>query len=295
MHLDLTDLRLFAMIAEAGSITAGGERAGLALASASARVRGMEEQVGVALLERVRRGVRLTPAGQALLHHARLMMHQVEQMRGELGEYAHGLKGHVRLLANTAAASEFLLELLAGFLRDHPNIDIDIDERPSPSVARDIGEGLADLGVAADHADFSGLERFPFRTDRLVLALPPAHPWAARQAMPFAESLGAEFIGLAGDSALHQHLVAHAARAGGRMRVRVRAQGLAVVCRMVAFGAGVAVVPETAVRRWAAPLRLASVRLTDAWAERRLFVVARRLDALSPQARQLADHLIGSA
>lgn len=294
MHLDLTDLRLFAMIVDTGSITAGGERAGLALASASARVRGMEEQVGVPLLERRRRGVRPTPAGLALLHHARLMMRQVGQMRGELSEYAHGLKGHVRLLANTAAASEFLPELLADFLAGHPNIDIDLDERPSVSVAHDVGEGMADLGVAADHADFSGLECFPFRSDRLVLALPRDHPWAAREEMPFAESLGAEFIGLAGDSALHQHLISHAARAGGRMRVRTRAYGLDVVCRMVSLGAGIAVVPETAVRRWGGQLPLASVLLTDSWAERQLSVVARCLDALPPQARQLADYLIGS-
>jgi DNA-binding transcriptional LysR family regulator len=295
MHLDLTDLRLFTMIIDAGSITAGGERAGLALASASARVRGMEDQVGVPLLERERRGVRPTPAGLALLHHARLMMRQVEQMRGELGEYSHGLKGHVRLLANTAAASEFLPQRLAGFLSRHPNIDIDLDERPSTSVARDVGEGLADLGIAADHADFAGLERFPFCTDRLVLALPPDHPWQTRHEMPFAEALSAEFVGLAGDSALNQHLTAHAARAGGRMRVRVRAYGLDTVCRMVALGAGLAVVPETAVRRWANQLDLASVRLTDSWADRQLFVVARRLDALPPQARQLAEHLIGGA
>jgi len=295
MHLDLTDLRLFTMIVDAGSITAGGERAGLALASASARVRGMEEQVGVPLLERERRGVRPTPAGLALLHHARLMTRQIEQMRGELGEYSHGLKGHVRLLANTAAASEFLPERLAGFLSLHPNIDIDLDERSSTSVARDVGEGLADLGVAADHADFAGLERFPFCADRLVLAVPHGHPWETRQEMPFAEALSAEFVGLAGDSALHQHLTAHATRAGGRMRVRVRAYGLDTVCRMVALGAGLAVVPETAVRRWANQLNLASVHLTDSWANRELFVVARRLDALPPQARQLAEHLIADA
>ena len=294
MHLDLTDLRLFMMIVDAGSITAGGQRAGLALASASARVRGMEEQVGVSLLERERRGVRPTEAGQTLLYHARLMMRQVEQMRGELSEYSHGLKGHVRLLANTAAASEFLPELLAGFLSSHPNIDIDLDERPSASVARDVGEGLADLGVAADHADLSGLQCFPFRSDRLVLALPPGHPWEAREEMAFAESLGTEFVGLASDSALQQHLITHAARAGGRMRVRVRAYGLDVVCRMVALGAGIAVVPETAVRRWASQLRLVSVRLTDSWADRQLFVIARRLDALPPQAQQLAAHLIAT-
>jgi DNA-binding transcriptional LysR family regulator len=153
MHLDLTDLRLFLLVAEAGSITGGAARAGLALAPASASVRGMEEQVGVPLLERGRRGVRPTPAGHALLHHARLVTRQMEWMRGDLGEYAHGLKGHVRLLANTAAAVEFLPPLLADFLVAHPNVDVDLDERPSIAVTQAVAEGLADLGVAADHAD----------------------------------------------------------------------------------------------------------------------------------------------
>ena len=131
MHFDLVDLRLFLHVAEAGSITAGAARSGLALASASARVRGMEEQAGVPLLERGRRGVEPTPAGRTLLHHARLVTGQMERMRGELGEYARGLKGHVRLLANTAAAAEYLPEILAAFLAANPSVDVDLDERPS--------------------------------------------------------------------------------------------------------------------------------------------------------------------
>ncbi len=293
MHLDLTDLRLFLLVAEAGSITGGAARAGLALASASARVRGMEEQVGVPLLERGRRGVRPTPAGRALLHHARLVTRQMEWMRGDLGEYAHGLKGHVRLLANTAAAVEFLPPLLAGFLVAHPNVDVDLDERPSIAVTQAVAEGLADLGVAADHADVTGLETYPFRTDRLVLVVPPGHSLAGHERLPFIEALGCDFIGLAGDSALHQHLLGHAIRAGGRMRVRARAHGVDVVCRMVALGAGIAVVPEAAARRCQEGYRLRLVQLEDGWAERRLLVVARHLTDLPPHARRLAAHLLG--
>ena len=68
----------------------------------------MEGQAGVALLERGRRGVQATPAARALLRHARLVMQQVEPMRGGLGEYARGSKGHACRLANTAAMAGFL-------------------------------------------------------------------------------------------------------------------------------------------------------------------------------------------
>ncbi len=290
MHFDLTDLSLFLHIAEAGSITAGAARSGLALASASTRVRGMEAQAGVALLNRDRRGVRLTPAGQALLHHARLVMQQVERMRGELGEYARGLKGHVRLLANTAAAAEFLPEALAAFLAAHPNVDVELDERPSTEVAHAVAAELADIGIAADHADLSGLESFPFRTDHLVLVVPPGHALDGRGRIAFAEALGCDFVGLSDDSALQRHVAGHAARAGGHMRLRVRVRGLGVACRMVALGAGVAVVPEAAAQRWHRDGALGFVRLEDPWAERRLVVVVRRLDTLSAHARRLVEH-----
>jgi DNA-binding transcriptional LysR family regulator len=291
MHFDLTDLRLFLHIVEAGSITGGAVHAGLSLASASARVRGMEDQAGVPLLERGRRGVEPTPAGIALLRHARLVTSQVERMRGEIGEYARGLKGQVRLVANTAAAAEFLPEILADFLQANPNVDVELFERPSSEVARAIVEGEADVGIAADHADLAGLEIRPFREDRLVLIVPAGHPLAGRGRIAFAEALGSEFVGLAGDSALGGHLAVHAVRAGGRMRMRVRVGGLDTTCRMVTLGAGIAVVPEAAARRWPA---LALVGLEDSWAERRLMVIVRQLDVLPSHARRLVESLVKS-
>ncbi|MBI0538404.1 LysR family transcriptional regulator [Roseomonas sp. KE2513] len=293
MHFDLTDLRLFLHVVEAGSITAGATRAGLALASASTRIRGMEEQAGVPLLERGRRGVGPTPAGRTLLRHARLVTGQMEQMRGEMGEYARGLRGCVRLLANTAAAAEFLPELLADFLRANPNVDVDLGERPSPEVARAVAEEEAEVGIAAGHADFSGLEALPFRTDRLVLITPLDHPLAGRGRVTLSETMDFEFVGLSDESALGGHLAGHAARVGGRMRTRVRVRGLDTTCRMVALGAGIAVVPEAAARRWDTQDTLAMVRMEDPWAERQLVVLVRRLDALSPHAGKLAEHLAG--
>ncbi|WP_022721733.1 LysR family transcriptional regulator [Rhodopseudomonas sp. B29] len=291
MHFDLTDLRLFLHVAEEGSITAGAGRSGLALASASARVRGMEEQAGVPLFERGHRGVELTSAGRTLLHHARLVTGQIERMRGELGEYARGLRSQIRVLANTAAAAEFLPETLAAFLAANPSIDVELEERSSHEVTQGVAEGLADIGIAADHANMTGLSVLPFRIDRLTLIVPCGHPLGGHDKVAFAEALGSEFVGLSDDSALGEHLAEHAARTGARVRMRVRVRGLDVACRMVALGAGVAVVPEAAAQRWRQDDRLVLVPLSDAWAERRLRVVVRRLDALPTHARRLVEHL----
>ena len=82
MRFDLTDLRLFRDVVETGSITRGAERSHLALASASARIRGMEALLDVPLLKRGRRGVQPTDAGRSLLDHARIVLQQIETMRG---------------------------------------------------------------------------------------------------------------------------------------------------------------------------------------------------------------------
>jgi molybdate transport repressor ModE-like protein len=155
IRFDLTDLRLFLHVADAASITHGATRANMTLASASERIRAMETALGAPLLERQRRGVRLTPVGSALVHHARIVTQQLETMRGELSDYAKGLRGHVRLLSNTVAIAELLPTPLASFLSTHPNIDVELEDRPSREIVRTIAEGRADSGIVTDAVDLA--------------------------------------------------------------------------------------------------------------------------------------------
>jgi DNA-binding transcriptional LysR family regulator len=295
MRFDLTDLRLFVHVAEAASITHGAARAHMALASASARIRGMEEALGAALLVRARRGVTPTPAGQALLHHARIVLQQVEHMRGELGAHARGLKGRVRLWSNTAALSEFLPDALGPWLAQHGNIDIDVQEQPSYAIAQAVAEGRADIGIVTDSADLTGLETFPFAIDRLVLVVPRGHRLARRGELAFREAARHDFVGLSPDSPLQEYIGRHGSRAAGPLKQRIHLRSFDAICRLVARGVGLGVVPETAARRCRHSMSITAVRLTDAWALRHLTICVRRLDALPVHARRLVEHLKGSA
>src|SRR5215210_4444580 len=159
MRFDLVDLQLFVAVAEMRSITNGAQRVHLALASGSERIKGLEEALGVSLLTRGRRGVELTPAGESLLDHARVVLHNVEAMRGDLAAFARGVKATVRFFANTSGLSEYLPKALAAFLAAHPRISIDVEERESADIARAIVIGAADLGLAAEHALADNIER----------------------------------------------------------------------------------------------------------------------------------------
>ncbi|MBF8758088.1 LysR substrate-binding domain-containing protein [Pseudomonas guariconensis] len=291
MHFDLTDLVLFRHTAECGNITAGARRSHLSLPAASARIRAMEASLGIALLERNRRGVLPTPAGQALLQHARLIGQQVERLQYDLAQYAQGQQGQVRLLCNTAALTEYLPELLAAYLSRHPGVSVDVQELPSLRIVQSITQGMADLGIISTAAPNEHLQTRPFRDDPLVLAMPIGHP-LAEQAMPtFVDSLAHGHVGLGANSALALYLEEQALREGRRMQVRVRAEGFDGVIRMVAGGAAVAVVPLASVRRWEGVLPLCWVAMSEPWANRQLLLCARDFEALPGYAAALVKQL----
>jgi molybdate transport repressor ModE-like protein len=291
MRFDLTDLSLFRHVVEAGSITHGAERAHLALAAASTRIRHMEDALGASLLVRSRGGVTPTQAGRTLLQHARTILGQAERLREELGAYAGGHAGQVRVLSNTNALTEFLPETLSSFLATHPNVSVDLEERLSDEIVGLIAEGVADIGVVAGTVDAGGLETYPYRSDRFVLVVAKDHSLAKRNRIAFSEVLEHNFVGLDRASALQRFLADKASRMGRSIRLRIQLRSFDGVCRLVERNVGVGIVPETTARWAARTMEIKAVALTDPWALRDLSICMRDYKTLPPYARQLVDHM----
>src|SRR5260370_24600370 len=291
MRFDLVDLELFIVVADARSSAGGALRAHLALASASAGSKGMEAALGAVLLKRGRGGVELTAAGESLLHHARVIIHDVDAMRGDLAAYASGVRASVQLLATTSGLSEHLPKALAAFLREHPDISVDVEERESTDIAAAIASGAADLGFAAEHALPDNLERFLFSEDRLMLVAARPGQFASRPHIPFQPLAVPDFLRLTSSTALQVHIAKHAARLGVRLRFRARLRDFDAICQMAAAGVGIAVVPGTAARRCARLMPIMMIRIRDPWANRKLTICARSFSALPRPAKQLVEHL----
>ena len=291
MHFDLVDLNLFRHVVEAGSITRGAERAHLALAAASTRVRDLERALGASLLVRGRQGVTPTPAGRTLLAHARAILGQAERLRGDLAAFAGGEAGQVKLLSNTNALDAFLPDALGSFLALHPQVGVDVEERLSDEIVRLVAAGVAEVGIVAGTVETGALETYPFRADRFVLVAWPDHPLASRARVDFAEVIAHDLVGLDRMSALSRFLADKASRLGRPLRLRVQLRSFDAVCRLVERRIGLGIVPETTALRAARTMDLAVVALSDPWALRELAICVRDLDALTPLARELVEHL----
>lgn len=295
IHFDLTDLRLFVYIAEENSLTRAAVRAHMSLPAASVRIKNLEDSVGTKLINRDTNGITLRPPGQALLHHARQVLRQLENLRGDMQEYAQGIKGHVRIFANTTATAEFLPAVLREFLVTHPDVNIDLREHLSNDVVRAISEGIADIGIAAGSVRTEGLQVIPYRSDRLVLATSTSHPLARLDEIDFAQTLEYDYIGLYEGSVIQSFVQQAAGPLSKSLKTRIQVSNFDSVCRMIEANVGIGILPESAARRHAKSLQLRIIRLTNAWASRNMIICVRNLEELPNFARELVDLLVADA
>jgi DNA-binding transcriptional LysR family regulator len=294
-RVDFVTLRLFCAVAQTGSITRGAELCHIATSAASRRLSDFEKSTGAVLMERGAHGIRLTPAGHVAMQHAMRLFQGFEHFSAELREHSRGSRGHVRLWANISALTDFLPASLSSFLAVHPDIRVEVEEQLSVDIVRALVDGLADIGVLAEHTPTHGLEVFPHIVQPLVLVCPRGHPLARRRSTDFRSCLQYDFVGSSRGSAVLELVSRAAAEAGMPLRVRIQVRSFDAMCQMIGAGLGVGILPIAACKAQLAALRLRAVPLTDAWATRRLVVAVRSQDDLAASAKLLLKHLRESA
>ena len=291
-RVDFVTLKLFCAIAQSGSITKGASECNLALSAASRRMSELEETIGLTLLERSAKGVTLTPAGHAVMQHALRLFQGFEQFSNELGEYAKGSKGHVRLWANMSSLTEFLPAALASFLQKHPEIQVEVEEQISGDIVKALLDGIADIGVLADGTPTTGLHTQIIGHDELVIVCSNHHPIKNQKQITFEKCLDYDFVGLNRGSSLLELTSRQAERLNKQMRLRIQVRSYDAMCQMIAVNLGIGVLPLQACAPQIRAMDLKVVRLEDAWAKRNLLLVMKAGQQQSPACSLLSQHLI---
>jgi len=291
MAQDPKTLRLFVAAAESGSISEAARRCHIVLAAASRRIATLESRSGVALLTRHARGVAPTAAGRAFLTHARAALAALDRIEDELGEFREGLKGVVSVTANASTLAQFLPADVGAFLREHPGLRIELQERASAEAVRRVVSGASDIAVFESGAQTDAVRTLPYREDRLALVVAAGHSLARRRRVDEEALFAHEHVMLDEGTALHRQLTAIAVRTGRPLRSRIHVGSFDAVCRMVEQGVGVAVLPIEAIAPQCRAMRIRAITLDVPWAVRRHLLGTRRSAPLTTAAAALLKHL----
>lgn len=293
-RFDLVTLNLFIAVARTGSISRGAQQSNLALAAASKRISDLEAHLGTTLLYRHASGVTLTDAGNACFQHALGILQMLDRMAGVMSDYASGIRGQVRVWANTSAITQFLPEDLQKFLNCYTSIRIDIEERNSGDIVSGLRENRTDIGIFAEPTPAEGIAVFSYRKQKLGLVVPQAHPLAAQKKVNLSDVIDHDFVSLGEATSLTERLHAECSRLQKPLKLRTQVRSFDAVCRMVKAGMGVGVVPLpplTQVRS----LGLRVLAVNEKWAERNLLLGVRDVRSLALPVRLLASELSPAA
>lgn len=292
-EIDIKTLRLFVAVCDQRNIARAAEEAHIEPSAISKRITQLESDLGVSVLSRSRRGVEPTPAGIALLEHARNVLFTMERIANDVTSFGAGIKGRVSICASASAIAEALLDDIASFMREpaNANINVDVEERLSADLVRQLREGAAMVGVCWDNIDLQGLETRLYRNDQLGLAVHPDHPLAKFERLSFDQTLDYEHVGLPPATAVHTMLKRAAAAAGRTISYRVIVSSFDATFRVVAAGLGISVVPIEVSTTYSSVLGVRVIPLADTWAQRRFIVCCKDFESLQPAAQRMVKHL----
>jgi DNA-binding transcriptional LysR family regulator len=291
MRHDLQTLRAFISIAEEGSISRAAHREHMVPSALSKRIADLEAASGTTLLSRHRRGVEITHAGVQLVAHARRIFDELRGLDVTLEQIKSGVRGHVRLLANTSSISQFLPGDLAGFLALHPTVKIDLEERNSAEIQSGILAGDAELGIMVASSSTNELVSRPYRADELTVMMPLGHPLSSMTSVRFYQTLAYDHVGLPKGSALCDLLLSAAADCGQPMKLRIQSTGYDGLRRMVSSGLGIGVLPAGSVLPYLGADQIEARPLDEPWARRDLVLISRPPSLMTHVARKLAAFL----
>src|SRR3954469_17554845 len=252
----MDDVRLLKVLREValrGSFSAAAEALSYSQPAVSQQIARLEAQVGVKLLDRQPKGIKLTPAGEALARQPERLLAQLAEAQAELTEIASSARGRLRLAAFATAAGTIVPLAVSSFRHLRPGVRVDIELLDPPLSVPALRRGEFDLviteeGGFEDDPDLTGLGVERLMDDVLYAALPVDHPLATRRAIALTDLLHEDWmlVGLQGTCAASNIVLRACAQAGFEPRVAYTSDDYFAIQGLVASGMGVALVPGLA-------------------------------------------------
>jgi DNA-binding transcriptional LysR family regulator len=288
----LPHLETFAKAAELGSFTAAAQALGLTQAAISQRVHALEQSLGVALFHRQVSGILLTDAGQRLYPYAQRILALHQEARERVTGRKAPVTGELSLAASSIPGEHLLPALLSVFRARHPHIQVKAAVADSLEVLDQVERGKAHLGLVGRKDDNPHLEFRAFACDRLVLVVPPDHPWARRKRVSLEElckqPLIVREVGSGSRWCLEQAL-AQAGKSLHDLRIALELGSNEAIKEAVLRGLGGTILSTHVVEKELEAGQLRALQIADLPLKRDIFLVWDRRRVLPIPARLFLD------
>ena len=279
--IQLVQVEGFLEVARRGSVSRAAEALFITQPTLTARLQGLERELGTPLFLRTPHGMRLTDAGRAWIPFAERALRALVDGRDALEQVMKASAGHLMIASSPAVSTYVLPELLERFVAEHPRVEVSVRTGHSEYVVELVlrDEVQVGLGRAIHHPD---LELRPFHTEELVLVCAPDHPFTKRQSVAMPDVAGQRPIMFDRTSSYYEITQAAFLSAGVSLRGAMELDSIEATKKMVERGLGIALLPQTAVAREVAGRTLCVVKMKDAPPMQNTIVAFRRRDSGEP-------------
>jgi LysR family transcriptional regulator, transcription activator of glutamate synthase operon len=285
------ELEWFVRLAEARSMTAAAGLLHTTQPTLSRSLARLEQEVGAPLFDRVNRRLRLNPAGEVLLRHARRSLFELHTATEHIQSLRDPERGTVRLGFLHSVATWLAPELIRGFRAVAPDVTVTLTQAATYELASLALDGGVDLAVTGPRPESAELDWLTIVREELCLVVPRGHRLAGRARVGLAEAADEPFILLGPSFGLRRIVDELLARAGVRPAVAFEATEIPTMESLAAAGLGVSVVPRPRPHR--ADPDAVYVALTDPGAERVLGLVWRAGAPDSPVVARFREFVAG--
>ncbi len=280
--MQLSSFKIFCDLVETASFSRAAEANDVTQSAVSQQIRGLEDRLGVTLVERGRRHFAVTPEGEVFLDASRAILDIYNHLGDRLHELRDVVAGDVKIASIFSVGLHELPPYLKKFRAEYPDVEVQVEYRRSQQVYDEVLAGTVDLGLVAYPQRRQGLVEETFCRDRLVIICPPAHRLAGRESAPLAELKGERFISFESDQPTRRMIDRQFRERDVNVVQAMEFDNVETVKRSVIIEEGVSVVPENTVRDEVRSGMLSAVPIVEPEMWRPVSILTKRNRTRSP-------------
>ena len=290
-RMELATLKLFRDIADSESFTRGARLNDISQSAASQQMQHLEDQLGLRLIDRGKRPLTLTPAGEVYLRAARDMLRRYEELQSSLEAFKDQIAGVVRVASIYSIGLYDMARHTREFTRLYPKASVRLEYLRTDEVYTAVLEDRADIGLLSYPNPTKDLEIIPWRREQMIVAVNREHPLSGETKVDAAKLEGQPFVAFDDDLYIRKVVDRYLKEHRVTVRPVMHFDNIANIKEAVGIGEGVSILPEPTVRQDVALGRLSAIPLNGAELVRTLGIIHRRRKKLSPAAIRFLELL----